>query len=398
MTKRLPRIGAIMVLGITLLTTPVLAQQFTYRSDHYHIHSEVSENHARQVAHRLEANLELFNQYFRFPLDELPAHLTVRMFRNRSRYDSHVERILSQPRRGAVYLHFDNSERNELVSYLDVREETNRAIAHQSLLQFMRAFISHPPLWLREGFAAYFEATQYDSTLNVAVFQENLMWLDALQEILAAADTEHRLIPINEALTLSLQDAGDRIETFYPQAWGMVTFLLHANRPATNRILWDTLSALSPDASREENEERIAQRILPWVNVSALQEEFIQYVETQRTFRGWVVEGISQWEQEDVAGAEQAFNRAIRLRQDNLVPFYYLGLINYNRGNHGLADYYYQLALDAGADPGITLFALGVNAFADNRRDEAALYLRNTIEADPRYRDQAEALLARIGS
>lgn len=396
MKRQLPRIGTMVVLGAILLHTPVFAQQFTFRSDHYHVHSEVSEDHARQVAHRLEAHLQLFNEYFRFPLNELADPLTVRMFRNRSRYDAHVERILGQPRRGAVYLHFDNRERNELVSYLDVREETNRAIAHQSLLQFMRAFVPHPPLWIREGFAAYFEAIQYDSTLNVAVFQENLLWLDTLQRL--ATDPDGALIPVDEALTLSLQDAGAKIETFYPQAWGMVSFLLHAERPATNRILWDSLSALSSEASREENEARIAQRILPWVNISALQEEFIQYIDAQRTFRGWIVDGIAHWEQGDTDGAEQAFNRAIRLRQDNHVPFYYLGLINYNRGNHGLADYYYQLALDAGSDPGITLFALGINAFADDRLDEASLYLRNTIEADPRFRDQAEALLARIGS
>jgi Flp pilus assembly protein TadD len=94
--------------------------------------------------------------------------------------------------------------------------------------------------------------------------------------------------------------------------------------------------------------------------------------------------------------AERAFVQALRLRDDNHVPYYYLGLISYERQDYSLADFYYQTALDRGAGEAITLYALGVNAYADNRFDDAVTYLESTVDRDPAYRERAEGLLIRI--
>jgi len=105
---------------------------------------------------------------------------------------------------------------------------------------------------------------------------------------------------------------------------------------------------------------------------------------------------VEAYNADDVDESERAFVQALKLNEENYVPYYYLGLINYRRQNYGLADYYYQAALEYGADEPITLYALGVNAYADNRFEDAVSYLELTVDRDPAYRDKAEDLLIRI--
>ena len=133
-----------------------------------------------------------------------------------------------------------------------------------------------------------------------------------------------------------------------------------------------------------------------WVDQGNLTDDFLAYVGERRSFRGWVSYGVDQYTAGELDEAESAFVKSLQLREDNYVPYYYLGLINYERQNYGLADFYYQAAMERGADEAITLYALGVNAYADNRFDEAADYLQMTVDEDPGYRERAEGLLIRI--
>jgi tetratricopeptide (TPR) repeat protein len=88
--------------------------------------------------------------------------------------------------------------------------------------------------------------------------------------------------------------------------------------------------------------------------------------------------------------------KALQLREDHHIPNYYLGLINYDNGNYSMADFYYKKALEFGAGEALTFYALGVNAYADNRFEEARDFLQQTVSLDPEYNDRAETLLARM--
>lgn len=396
--KRTARVVVFGAVALVWVSTAVAQQPRTFEvaSDHYRVVSEVSEEHAGEIADLMEAMMELYNRQFRFAVDELETPLRVRVFANRERYNTYLRRILGETRNGVVYLHYGDPAKSELVGFHTTTEDLSRSYIHQSFIQFLRTFIPNPPLWIREGFAVHFEASVYDAEFGAAVFRENLAWLDTLKDILDGNAPGLTAIPLDDILTLSVDDARNAVDVFYPQAWGMVNFLLNAERPETNRILWDSLSALSPHATREENDQLVYRRAFRWANRDALEEEFLSYVASRRTFRGWVEYGVAGFEAGDHGAAERAFVQAINLRTDNHVPYYFLGLINYDRGNFGLADYYYQQALATGADRGVTLFALGVNAYAANRFDDAIAYLESTIEADFRYRDRAEDLLLRI--
>jgi len=303
--------------------------------------------------------------------------------------------LIDESRNGFVYLHYGDPAKSELVGYSANDPDLRKSMIHQGFVQYFRSFIPDPPLWIREGFAVFFEDSRYDSDFDAAIYQENVAWLDTLKSI---TDGSAGLTPLSldEMLTIDLDTARERIDVFYPQAWGMVSFLLNSENQDINRILWDSLSALSADADIKENEQAVINQAFAWVTEEDLVGDFLSYSTERRSFRGWVEYGIERYNAGNLDGAEQAFVKALKLNASNYVPHYYMGLINYERQNYTLADYYYQTALETGADEPITLYALGVNAYADNRFDDAVTYLEMTVDRNPEYREKAEDLLVRI--
>ncbi|MFP4112793.1 MAG: tetratricopeptide repeat protein [Spirochaetota bacterium] len=367
-----------------------------YETDHYRVLSEIGEDHAQATAEKLEALLELYNEYLHFELDELPVRLRARFFSSKERYDNYLERVIDSTRDDFVYLHYTDLAKSELVGYPMEDESFEVSLKHQGFIQFLRAFVPNPPLWLREGFAVYFEEVEFDDQLDRAVYRENLAWLETLQSIVEGA-ADQQPIPLSEMLRMDVEEAREQIEVFYPQAWGMVSFLLNSANRDYNRIIWDSMSALQADASLQENSQSVWDEAFIWEEEQLLIDAFVGYVQDRKSFRTLVQDGIEQYADGELETAEASFVTALKLREDNFIPYYYLGLINYDRNNYGLADFYYKEALDRGAAEPLTYYALGVNAYADNRFDDAVGYLEQTIALDPEaYEDKASQLIERI--
>ncbi len=371
---------------------------FEHETTHYRVLSQISEEHAAETANKLEALFTLFNEYFHFETDELTSRLRVRILDTKAKYDTYLQRVIEQTREDFVYLHYTDLAKSELVGYqMNTPEEFEVSLKHQSVIQFLRAFISNPPLWMREGFAVYFEEVKFDEALSQAVYHENLAWLETLKSIVDGGSGVQP-IPMSQMLVMDVETARSQIDVFYPQAWGIVSFLLNSQNQDHNRIMWDSISALDPEATLVENSQSSWNQAFAWEEETLLIESFINYVEERRSFRGLVEDGIDQYAAGELERAEESFVTALKLREDNFIPYYYLGLINYDRQNYSLAEFYYSEALDRGATEALTYYALGVNAYADNKFDEAAEYLRQTAELDPaNYEDKAQQLLDRIG-
>lgn len=384
---------------LTALTVSLSAQTSTfaeYETDRYRVLSELGEEHAQATAEKLEALLDLYNEYLHFDVDELPVRLRARFFASKDRYDTYLNRVIDTTRDDFVYLHYTDLAKSELVGYDMDAESFDVSLKHQGFIQVLRAFVPNPPLWLREGFAVYFEEVEFDDELDRAVYRENLAWLETLQSIVdGTAGTAP--IPLSQMLRLTVEEARDQIEVFYPQAWGMVSFLLNSANRDYNRIIWDSISALEPDASLQENSQGVYEQAFRWEQEQLVVDAFVSYVGDRKSFRTLVQDGIEQYSGGDLAAAEESFVTALKLREDNFIPYYYMGLINYDRRNYSLADFYYKEALDRGASEALTYYALGVNAYADNRFDDAVGYLEQTVSLDPdAYEDKATQLLERI--
>lgn len=384
---------------LTALALSLHAQSSTfaeYETENYRVLSEIGEDHARATAEKLESLLELYNEYFHFELGELPVRLRARFFSDQSRYDNYLQRVIETTRDDFVYLHYTDLAKSELVGYEMDPEAFDVSLKHQGLIQFLRAFVPNPPLWMREGFAVYFEETEFDENLDRAVYRENLAWLETLQSIVDGT-AGVAPIPLSEMLRMNVDQARDQIDVFYPQAWGMVNFLLTSPNRDHNRIIWDSISALEPDASLAENSQNVWDAAFRWEPDEVLIDSFVSYVEDRKSFRTLVQDGIDQYAAGDLDSAEESFVTALKLREDSFIPYYYMGLLNYDRRNYGLADFYYKEALSRGSAEALTYYALGVNAYADNRFDDAENFLEQTVALDPEaYESKATQLLERI--
>ncbi|MFW5827151.1 MAG: tetratricopeptide repeat protein, partial [Alkalispirochaeta sp.] len=274
-------------------------------------------------------------------------------------------------------------------------EFSNEAIVHHSFVQFLRAFIPNPPLWMREGFAVYFARTGYDPGFQQAVYRENLAWLATLKQMMSG-DSPRPWIPWDELLRMSADDVRETAESFYPQAWGLVSFLLHDQTPETNRLAWDSISAVQREHSLEENNQAVYERAFRWESAADLQARFQEYVNARRTFSEWVTTGMEWYDNGDRREAERAMVEALHLRQDHHVPYYYLGLIAYDRQDFETAASYYQQALEYTDSPGVVRYALAVNAVADDRPEEAREFLEAIPRDDPSLNRQADELLRRL--
>ncbi len=371
------------------------SQQYKAAGRYYQVVSYVSQEHAELAASNLDALFLFFNNYFHFDPQALNTPLRARIFATREDYAAYAEKLIDVPEDDYVYLHYTDPLRSELIGYYREDMENQVSLSHQGFIQFLRSFIPHPPLWMREGFAVYFEQTWYDPEFESVTYRENLAWLSTLKEQLENTGMED--LDTENLLTMNIEQAASEIETFYPLSWAMVSFLLHSPVREYNRLLWDAMSSMDPAQNLQQNSTAIADGVFRWVEPGTLTEDFKFYLKTRRTFRDLVQDGVEHYAQNKHEHAEQLFVRALNLQDANYIPYYYLGLINYNRGNYSLAEFYFSTALDLGAEPAVALYALGVNAYADNRNEEAVELLQKTLEADAEnYQSRVDELLIRI--
>jgi tetratricopeptide (TPR) repeat protein len=364
-------------------------------SGQYQITSEVSQEHAVSVGKNLDALFELYNSRFRFDPARLPAKLNVRIMASKQRYDEYMHRFVSRSRDDFTYLHYSDPVKCELVGYAGDITSFRLALNHQAFIQFLRAFIPNPPLWIREGFAIFFENTFFDETSGTILYQENLAWLDTLKD-LAAGTGEKKLLPLQDLMNIDADGVRGSLDVFYPQAWGLVSFLTNTVDVNYSRLLWDSIAALDTAAGLEQNENIVYERVFRWYNEDNLNSDFIAYIESRKSFRSLVKDGIDLYSRNSLEEAEKTLREAVKLDGSNFVPYYYLGLISYARKDYERADREYAAALEKGAQPAVIYYAMGINALAAERLEDALECLKKAGEADPAYVQRAEDLARRI--
>ncbi len=382
---------------VALLLTPAAFadedEPAVYDSAHYRVRSYVGDVHAEETAERMEALFDLFSDTTRFELEWLEAPLRVTVFENREAFEEHLDELLGVVPDDFVYLHYRDPARNELIAYDRDEPEYSRGLNHQGFVQFIRAFVADPPTWLQEGLAVYFERSEYDRENREFTLVENLDWLPTARELYE----EEEEIPLAELVQMGPEDAEAELERFYPQAWALVSFLLETEEREYARLIWDAFSALAPAAPRAENIEAVERTAFQWVALDELEIRLVDYLGGRRTPVDLVEEAVELYGQGELEEAEERFLQAIELDPENYVAYYYLGLINYDGANYGLAEYYYMRAAEFGAEEAVVKFALGVNAFAAGQYGSAEQYLETVLELDEeRYAERVEELLERI--
>jgi tetratricopeptide (TPR) repeat protein len=354
---------------------------------YYRVFSQGGWADADSLARELEQRFNEYNRLFSFDGQKLKHPLLVRSFENRDAYNAYVSSRLGRTREGAVYLHYNQPERRELVILRGSQEE-KWMLAHQSFVQFFRAFIPSPPSWMLEGFAIFFNTLGFDPATGKLIYEENLSWLDTVKGLGTS-------IPPLESIFLA--DIQGPPENFQGLSWAAVSFFLNSGNPEYFRTLIESFMLLSEPASAALNAEAVANRIHLRTSQNILQNDYLNYLASRKTFGDLIDEGQKAYAAKNYAEAELAFLRAIEQRPAHYVSYYYLGLIAYEEKNYELAEGYYRSALQYGAEQALLQYARGVNAAMMGRNAEAISYLEEAARLSPeRYRERAANLISRI--
>lgn len=371
-----------------------------YESKYYKVYSEISQQHAQSLAEKLDAYFELYNTYFHFDPDNLSGKLKVKLLSTAESYQKYLTRTVPNVKNSFVFLQYKNKNKSELVGYYEENATFDSAIIHHGFIQFLKSFVINPPLWIQKGFAIYFEKSTYDETTKTVTYRENLSWLETLKDYIARTDFETKLTHLyilDDLLTLDITDAEAKVDVFYAESWGLVSFLLNSEYKSYNRLLWDAVGALSQDATKSKNEAAVNASAFKWVNSNIFQADFLQYVIDVKSFPELIQLGMDEYTEGNFEASEKAFNKALTIDDTHYIPLYYLGLINYAKEDYIQAEYYYRSAIELGGNAGLSYYALGVNSFADNRFEDAIFYLSQSVDIDPNgYGTKSEQLLIRI--
>ncbi len=384
------------VMALLLAATVAFAQGTTFsqtRSDHYAVLSEIGQESADGLAKRLEGLFGLYNSYFRFDPDTLKGPLTVRLFRDKNGFDAYLVKVVGATKNDFVYLHYPTVERSELVIYQKDGSDFSTALAHQAFVQFLKAFVPNPPLWIRDGFAIYFEKAAWNESAGKIDFGANDDWLEHVKIV----NQEGKLVGLKALFIMTSDEAAANNAVLYPQSWAFVAFCVDGSDKAYNRFVWDAITKLKREATIEENEDAIGALFDAWYTEDAASTAFVAWLDGRRTFSELVTDGVKSYGEKNYDASEESFTKALEINKENYLPYYYLGLIAYAKNDYSSADYYYKTALQLGCDVAITNYALGLNAYASNRFDEARTYLAKAKETAPdKYQAKVDEIMAKM--
>lgn len=374
------------------------ATQFTSETDHYRVISDASQAQSDDVAKRMEAAVSLYNDVYHFDLSTLSTKLRVHIFKDIDSFNGYLGKVLSQTRTNFVFIAWSDPERSELLCFPKDEPAFTASLLHQGAIQFVKAFVDNPPVWLREGVATYLETASWDATAGTYTLKPNFAWLDPLKSLLAAGSATTPL-SVSDLLTISRDKAQSQMDVFAPESWGFVQFLLGSSQRAYSRAMWDSVTALSPKASLDDNSQKVVARAFSWFTDQALQQDFQTYILSLKTSTDLLKDSIDQYGSGDLAAADSSLQKCIDLDPTNSTAWYYEGLVSYAKKDYAKAEEDYLKAFQLGATAGVINYALGVNSFAAGKNADASKYLSFAKTADKTtYGDRVDALLKRIDS
>jgi tetratricopeptide (TPR) repeat protein len=358
---------------------------------HYRVFSDSGEADAALLLKELELRLDFYNRLFRFDREGIAAPLQVRSIAGAETYEAYVRQRLDQTPPGAVYIHYKQPERRELVIHRGSDAEA-AMVAYQTFIQYLRAFIPDPPSWIRDGFAVLFSSLRFDPASEALLYDENLAWLDTVKKLgNGAAPPRFILLADTE------EYARGSIDNFQALSWALASFFLNYDTGNYFRALTEMFMVLSPDAGAAENSQAAVKRLTLWTDFDGLAGDYQNYLDAKKSFAELIEAGQKAYSEGDFEAAEQRFAQARSMRPEHAVPCYYQGLLAYAAKDFAKAEELYTIAFYNGADAALVHYALGLNAVSAGRSGDGIRWLEQAAAAGPdRFGDKANSIINKL--
>ncbi len=371
----------------------------TAATKHYSIEYPADLGEADAAFASFEAIRTAIDEVFRFSDGGALGNIVI--CRDKAAFDAYVSGILGETRNQYLFLKYADPGDSRLILY-PVSGKTGYeafagpALNRQLFLQYLYGRIAEPPLWVRDGFQAYFENAAYDPATGIVSTGAYSPWLETAKNL--AADPARAIPPADLLAALTGRyDSAD----FYPQAWSLVRFMLMTEKGEYQRFLHDAfvLLDLTEDggynaAKQADNTALVTARFARLIDPAAAKRDFDSWIASRLTYNQMLQAGMDAYSSGAYGRARSAFSEAATVHPDDPMLLYYRGLVEYADKKYAEADEWYRKALKAGAETSTVNWALALNALADTRNGEARLYLETAKSANPaRYGEKADKLL-----
>jgi tetratricopeptide (TPR) repeat protein len=371
----------------------------TLASGHYDITCPEGLAGIESLADGLNGLWSMFNALFGFDPDQAKHRLKVTVLADKASFDAYVNARIGETRNQHILLRYPRPELSELVLYpaqalSGFEAFQGPSLNRQAFLQYLYSFALEPPVWVRDGFQAYFETATRDQATGSFSVKGVSPWLEQAKNLRA---DQARFIGSEEllsAITGSRESA-----VLYPQAWSLVSFLLSSGREEHRRFLHEAFMLLE-DAegvngrTQKENTDAVKYRFARFNDFARTDEELTLWLKGLKTFNELVQEGVSDYNAGRYATSRKNLLLASDVKADDPIVLYYLGLVSYSEKDYPQAEKWYKAALAAGSDVSTTNWALGLNAYADKRYKDARQYIETARTVNPdRYGAKGETLL-----
>ncbi|GHU25051.1 hypothetical protein FACS1894164_13190 [Spirochaetia bacterium] len=358
------------------------------RGQWYEVASDGDIVDAALLLQELEARFAFCNRIFRFDDQNMPGLLKVRAFYDEEAYTQAVDSHRGESGPGAVYIHYWQADRRELIVHRGSPDEQNR-LPYQAFIQYLRAFVQEPPAWIRDGFAGYLSSWQWTGCDQQLVHIDEWPWLESVKPVKRNESTWKDF--------LTADPAANPPPEFRNLGTAVITYLMEGGNDEYYRTLIECFMNLSVEDSAQGNTLATARRIARWTDPEQFENDFQAFLGKKQTFAEIFAEGQKAYTDKNLPGAEKLFKNAQEMQPDHYAPYYYLGLVAYDSANFAHAEQYFRKSLSYGLDFAMARYALGVNALGAGRVDEAEDLLKQAAQSNPEnYQAKVEDILKRI--
>jgi tetratricopeptide (TPR) repeat protein len=258
---------------------PGFAKEFVASSEHYDLHTDVSQEYAETIAARMELVYAEYER--RFGYDKTGEQKTrgkklrfpVIVFQDKEEYVAWFTRVLRNPlmaqATGGVYVPLVK----HLVFFQNKTFEDTQLVAwHEGFHQYLDYFVGDVPLWFNEGQAEYFGGSRLDKTGRKLFVGQTEPWrVPALNDLLVRNHLQPAQwlmrCPQPEFMRLEEPKAGETTDATwtagfnYAAAWGLVHYCMEGDGRRWAKHLLAYFKSLCDGATPEEAFEKAWGRV-----------------------------------------------------------------------------------------------------------------------------------------
>ena len=406
--KRVVVIIAIFIVLVLFLSSSIPAEEpsqhknnpFTkYQTEHYEMTTDAGLKVAKKVGNDMEAILQEYSRILPFTEEQLPSSLfRVRIFLRKEDFQKYCREALGDTydRKSFVYYHCRNLEEREVVCFLLPEIPFFRRLHHEAFHQYFRHFIYYPPQWLNEGLAELFEASPMTEQGRLQI-KPSPGWVRRLKEDVLISK-KHKYIDLKSLLTMSKEEWLKNSGSTYPESWAFCYYLLRSGKGQLARYLDNCIEVLNPNASREENTNKVFQGVFAKTNLPRLEKDWVEFIQKIHPAEGYgfFEKGQGLLGKRKYQEALTEFNKAIEMNDSYDRYYYFRALTYYSLKRYDQAIKNLKKALNIFPEYTAALFFLAKVYQKKKDYVRAKESLLKLIEYESVYKDRAEKLLDEI--